>query len=68
MTLHLHQKHIAFIVLLLSAISVFADKKVIVRNAETGKSFELSVTNPLSYAATCRYTDSLLSIIPVCLC
>lgn len=54
-------RHIAFIILLLSAVSAFADKKVTIRNAETGESFELSVPNGLEIY---EYDSTRLDSVP----
>jgi len=54
-------RHIAFIILLLSAVSAFADKKVTIRNAETRESLELSVPNGLEIY---EYDSTRLDSVP----
>ncbi len=52
--------HFALILLLLSVFSAFADKKMTIRNAETGESFEVSVPDGLKiYEYNSNWLDSI---------
>ncbi len=53
-------RHFALILLLLSVFSAFADKKMTIRNAENGESFEVSVPDGLKiYEYNSNWLDSI---------